>query len=89
MKGFNEYDTFTYEKGTDFTKSFDEATDMNTWAGATAQAAENGKVRLANAQQTKKDFEKAQKVSLTWAKGIKEQGEKRDTRLMNEAYQLH
>ena len=88
-QGFNEYDTFTYEKAPDYTKSFDEAANINAWAGATAQEKANAETRMANAKQGIANFNAASKLSLTLAEQWKKHTEKRDNRLMNEAYQLH
>ena len=89
MAGYNEYDTFTYEKAPDFTKSFDEAANMNAWGLASEQEAANARTRLEDAKATEAAVDKASKLSVTLAKTYKEWGEKRDERWMGEAYQTH
>lgn len=89
MAGYNEYDTFTYEKAPDFTKSFDEAANMNAWGLASEQEAANARTRLEDAKATEAAVNQASKLSITLAKTYKEWGEKRDERWMGEAYQVH
>ena len=89
MAGFNEYDTFTYEKAPDYTKSFDEAANLDAWGPASKQEAENAKVRMANAKQVQQNVDKIYKLAPSLAKYYIDEGEKRDKRLMNKAYQLH
>ena len=89
MAGFNEYDTFTYEKAPDYTKAFDQASNPNAWGTAMAQERDNAKARMADAQRFEKIVNQAQQLSVTLAKTYKDQAKKRDNRYMNEAYALH
>ena len=89
MAGYNEYDTFTYEKAADYTKSFDQAANLDAWGAASRQEAENAQVRMANAKQIEDNVNKVYKLAPTLAKYYVDEGKKRDKRLMNEAYQLH
>ncbi len=89
MAGFNEYDTFTYEKAPDWTKSFDEAANLNAWGLASEQEAANAKVRMENAKQVQRNVDQFSKLAPTLAQQYVKHGEERDKRLMGEAYQLH
>ena len=89
MSGYNEYDTFTYEKVPDYTAAFDRASNPNAWGSASAQARDNGRQRLADAKRFEQLVNQAQKLSITLAKTFKDQAEKRDKRYMSEAYALH
>ena len=89
MAGINEYDTFTYEKAPDYTKSFDQAANLDAWGSASQQEAANAKTRMANAKAMENAFNSVYKMAPTLAKTYKDHAEKRDKRLMNEAYQIH
>ena len=85
----NEYSSFTYEKAPDLEKAFNAVADPNAWASATEQMMANSKMRSANAAQAQKNFDMASKISVKLAGAYVDRAEKRDQRLMNEAYQLH
>tara|TARA_R100000458_G_C8267291_1_gene242276 strand:- start:69 stop:2192 length:2124 start_codon:yes stop_codon:yes gene_type:complete len=89
MAGINEYDTFTYEKAPDYTKSFDQAANLNAWGSASQQEDANAKTRMANAKAMENAFNSVYKMAPTLAKTYKDHAERRDKRLMNEAYQIH
>ena len=85
MAGINEYDTFTYEKAPDYTKSFDQAANLDAWGSASQQEAANAKTRMANAKAMENAFNSVYKMAPTLAKTYKDHAEKRDKRLMTEA----
>ena len=84
----NEYSEMEVLDTANFLKSFDETANLDAWDDAAAQAAANGRQRLANAQQGIALQNTVFNLSPKLAKAYKDQMDKRDIALTTEAREI-